>query len=61
MQEAATAPWGKNTDFTKSMFVQKVKAKDAETQYEVPQHPKSALKVKPIEASQLVKQYVTLP
>lgn len=36
MQEAANAPWGGKTDFTKSMFIDKVKAKDVETQYEPP-------------------------
>ena len=36
MQEAATAPFGKNTGVTREMFVQKVKAKDAETQYDNP-------------------------
>jgi len=34
MQEAANAPWGK--EFTKSSYVEKVKAADAETQYEPP-------------------------
>jgi len=35
MQEAANAPWGKD-GVTKAMFVEKVKAKDAETQYDIP-------------------------
>jgi hypothetical protein len=31
MKEAPTAPFGGKTGITKEMFVQKVKAKDAET------------------------------
>ena len=33
-QEAANAPFGGTTGVTRDMFVSKVKAKDAETQYE---------------------------
>ena len=42
MQEAATAPFGTKADLTRSMFIQKVKARDVETQYEPP--VKSVLK-----------------
>lgn len=31
MQEAANAPYGRDNEFTKSMFVQKVMARDAGT------------------------------
>jgi hypothetical protein len=36
MQEALNAPWGGQSDFTKSMFVEKVKTRDVEIQYEIP-------------------------
>jgi hypothetical protein len=32
MQEAVTAPWGGASDFTKSMFVEKVKKEDEQIQ-----------------------------
>ena len=33
LQEAKSVPFGKGTDFTRSMYVKKVKATDAQTQY----------------------------
>ena len=35
LQEAKNVPFGKGTDMTRSMYVKKVKAIDAQTQYEV--------------------------
>lgn len=34
-QEAANAPFGKESGVTRDMYIQKVKAKDAETQYDM--------------------------
>jgi hypothetical protein len=34
LQEAKNVPFGKGTDMTRSMYVKKVKAIDAQTQYE---------------------------
>lgn len=43
MQEASNSPFGGKTGITKQMFVEKVKARDAATQYDT----QLSLKVKP--------------